>query len=248
MPSKAPVPLPAWFWLWAHWRDLGGVPAERPPDVPAQLPPWAWDRYRVHRGTLELRTPFDGQGVLVVDSSAFDPATLFRRIPNLTAVCMKVGGDDVGTPASDAKLRRETEARGLAFGLWLVNTSSVAADMRLLRASVPAAFVVHDVEQPYKRDEGGDFALAAQLVAAMHEQSPLTPVAVTSYGHLKTSIDFGAFARAGWHAIPQGYDSFTVADASSYAPPFPLRRIHPMARSLTLPPGQWCYRPESDGL
>lgn len=246
--ASAPYPLPAWFWTWAHWRDLGGIPAERPPGVPAKIPEWAWARYRVHRGTLELRTPFDGQGVLVVDSSAFDPATLFARIPNLSAVCLKVGGTDVGTPASDAKLRWACERNGIAFGLWTVNSSSVEADMRLIRESAPAAFVVHDVEQPYKAEEGGDYALAAQLVAAMHAQLPLTPVAVTSYGHLKTSIDFGAFALAGWHVLPQCYDSFTLADASSYAPPFPLRRISPMLRSLQLAPGQWCYRPESDGL
>jgi hypothetical protein len=40
-----PVPVPAWFWTWAQWRQDGQSYA-RPADAPALIPPWAWVRLR----------------------------------------------------------------------------------------------------------------------------------------------------------------------------------------------------------
>lgn len=40
-----PVPLPAWFWVWAQWR-LDGQTYARPLDAPIVVPPWAWARLK----------------------------------------------------------------------------------------------------------------------------------------------------------------------------------------------------------
>lgn len=45
-----PKTIPAWFWLWAHWRDTGGLPDRRPKSAPALIPAWAWVRYLIHKG------------------------------------------------------------------------------------------------------------------------------------------------------------------------------------------------------
>ncbi len=44
-----PKTVPAWFWLWAHWRDLGAT-GPRPKSAPKLIPAWAWVRYLIHRG------------------------------------------------------------------------------------------------------------------------------------------------------------------------------------------------------
>lgn len=38
-----PVPIPAWFWHWAQWRQDGET-YQRPLDAPKVIPPWAWAR------------------------------------------------------------------------------------------------------------------------------------------------------------------------------------------------------------
>lgn len=48
--AKMPKAIPAWFWLWAHWRDLGAPKGKRPASAPKVIPPWAWVRYLVHKG------------------------------------------------------------------------------------------------------------------------------------------------------------------------------------------------------
>lgn len=47
--TKMPTAIPAWFWLWAHWRDLGAT-GPRPKSAPRLIPAWAWVRYLIHRG------------------------------------------------------------------------------------------------------------------------------------------------------------------------------------------------------
>lgn len=50
-----PSPLPSWFWVWARWRlgrgefvEYGPAnPAVRPPNAPAQIPNWAWQRLKL---------------------------------------------------------------------------------------------------------------------------------------------------------------------------------------------------------
>jgi hypothetical protein len=44
-----PGAVPAWFWLWAHWRDLGAT-GPRPKSAPRLIPAWAWVRYLIHKG------------------------------------------------------------------------------------------------------------------------------------------------------------------------------------------------------
>ena len=47
--TRMPKAIPAWFWLWAHWRD-GGAVGPRPKSAPTLIPAWAWVRYLIHRG------------------------------------------------------------------------------------------------------------------------------------------------------------------------------------------------------
>jgi hypothetical protein len=48
--TAIPKAVPAWFWLWAHWRDLGAPKGRRPKSAPTFIPAWAWVRYLLHKG------------------------------------------------------------------------------------------------------------------------------------------------------------------------------------------------------
>lgn len=106
-------------------------------------------------------------------------------------------------------------------------------------------FVQYDIEQPYKADEGGNFAWSEWLVELHARLLTKLPVAVNSYGAFKSSIDFGAFARAGWPVFAQCYDSFSDGDEQTYRALFPPQAIHRLVRRRGLLPGEWVYRPES---
>ncbi len=43
---------PHWFWKWAKWRLTDGKKSNRPFEVPAKIPGWAWNKLRLlRRGT-----------------------------------------------------------------------------------------------------------------------------------------------------------------------------------------------------
>lgn len=190
---------------------------------------------------------FDGIGALVVNC-ALDPDQLADRIPGLTWIAFKVGGTDVAADAETAHCARVWRGRGLSVGQWVYCSGPPAADiataMRQVSTTAPA-FLIYDVEAEYKSDEGGHYEWAAELVA----NAPAMPSAVTSYGGYKTSIDFAAFARAGWPILAQCYDSFGRGDQWSYdneyGGPYETAGIHALVRSLDLAPGEAVYRPES---
>ena len=189
---------------------------------------------------------FDGVGALVVNCS-LDPDALVARIPGLTWIAFKVGGDDVAPEAETRHCVMRWNDRGLKVGTWVycAGPPTVDAATALLEWYLPR-FVIYDVEAAYKSDEGGHREWAAQLATAHTATFPADiPSAVTSYGAYKTSIDFAAFAQAGMPIFAQGYDSFTPADAATYLAVYPAAGIHSLTRSLDLEPGEAVYRPES---
>lgn len=44
VPKNWPIPIPAWFWLWAQWKIAGSEPSKRPASAPEKIPDWAWRR------------------------------------------------------------------------------------------------------------------------------------------------------------------------------------------------------------
>lgn len=198
---------------------------------------------------------FDGIGALVVNC-ALDPDQLVDRIPGLTWIAFKVGGVDVADDNETRHCRAVWEARGLTVGCWVDCRLRPATDVVRLTPWHPA-FVSYDVEVAYKADEGGHYEYAAQLVAEHNRQLPGVPASVNSYGGYKSSIDFGAFAKAGWPIFAQVYDSFKPGDEYTYVTkalrvsaddvggPYPAAGVHQLTRSLTLAPGEAVYRPES---
>lgn len=188
---------------------------------------------------------FDGIGALVVNCAGQDPDVLADRITGLTWVAYKVGGTDVADDADTAHAAIRWEARGLSVGQWIFCTDPALDVSAAVSARIHTPlFVVYDVEQPYKQDEGGNYAYATELVK---RHPSYLPAAVTSYGAYKSSIDFGAFAAAGWPVLAQGYDSYTVLDADSYHTqgPYPEAAVYNLVRRTNLWWGEAVYRPES---
>src|SRR5262249_42486156 len=106
------------------------------------------------------------------------------------------------------------------------------------------------VETPYKADEGGHYEYATELVKTTQAAYPNLPVAVTSYGGYKTSIDFQVFALARWPILAQVYDSFQPGDELTYtnAPGgvYLISGVHRLYHERRLlMPGEAVYRPES---
>lgn len=189
---------------------------------------------------------FDGIGALFVRCDN-DPDVQAARIPGLTWCAVKVNGDDASPPAEREPWRHRMAARGVQVGCWIDCFGPPPGDVAdVIGWGVP---IVYDVEARYKSDEsGGHYEWAAELVAEHRRRiDPGAAVAVTSYGGYKTSIDFAAFAAAGWPILAQGYDSFTPSDAVTYynPGPYPVAGVHNLVRSLHLTAGQAVYRPES---
>jgi hypothetical protein len=193
---------------------------------------------------------FDGIGALVVNC-ALDPDQLADKIPGLTWIAVKRGGTDVAPDSETMHAIARWRQRGLLVGTWVYCVGPPSDDVAIaMGAPWSPDCVVWDVEAPYKADEGGHYEYSAQLVARVEgSYYSLIPQAVTSYGGYKTSIDFAAFARAGWPIFAQSYDSFEPADAISYATKYggvyPLEGVHNLLRQLRLGPSQAVYRPES---
>lgn len=206
---------------------------------------------------------FDGIGALFVRCDN-DPDVQAARIPGLSWFAPKVGGDDASPDEEIRSWAARMWQPGRASGVWVYCSGPPRADVTTARhgsSLVPIAFVVYDVEAEYKRDEpGGHYEWAAQLVAQHRaEFANRVPAAVTSYGGYKTSIDFGAFAAAGWPILAQCYDIFKPGDEASYwqvnggvypnptglFPNVNPQGVHSLLRSLKLKPGQAVYRPES---
>lgn len=191
----------------------------------------------------------EGAGMLIVDSSAVDPDVLLdnmlRHTPGIALSACKVNDTDTGDVDSIRHMMLRLRARGQKVGRWIFNNEpkrDIAELMRKDLADIPFDFVVYDVEAPYKADEGGIYGYAEDLVKASAGLN--VPIAVTSYGAWKRSIDFASFAAAGWAIIPQAYDSFTVEDAQTYTRYWPPAAIHPMLRQLSVSASQFIYRPE----
>ena len=196
---------------------------------------------------------FDGIGALVVRCD-LDPAALVAKINAksgagaLSWIAPKVNGADI-TAWPDIKHAVSVwRSLGLHVGVWVYCDGPPSLDIQAWTGSPihPVDFVVYDVEREYKSDEGGQYQWAAALVS-QHGASKL-PVAVTSYGGYKTSIDFASFARAGWPVLCQVYDSFKPGDEWTYVDTeggvYPSRGVHKLMRSLLLLPGEAVYRPE----
>lgn len=54
--------MPREFWIWAAWRDKGGIPSERPKNIPASIPKSWWARYLIHRGVRVIPKPAPSYG------------------------------------------------------------------------------------------------------------------------------------------------------------------------------------------
>lgn len=191
---------------------------------------------------------WNGRGALVVNC-ALDPNVLANSIPGLSAVAVKIGGSDVADDRETIHCINVWRQRGYAVGCWLFNWVP-ADDVKLVldtaaRLGARWDFVVYDIEQPYKSDEGGHYEYAAQLVTFTKAALPGMPVAVTSYGGWKSSIDFPSFARAGWPILAQCYDAFHDGDEQSYKAVYLSSMIHRLTRRKSLGLGEWVYRPES---
>jgi len=189
---------------------------------------------------------FDGIGALVV-SSALDPRALAAKLdPATTWIAPKLTGADTGGANEVAHCITVWRGLGFKVGGWIYNDGPPDADIASIEPWLPLDFVIYDVEQPYKSDEGGAYAWAAELVAKTPAE---WTVAVTSYGGYKTSIDFATFAKAGWPIFAQVYDAFKPGDELTYSTarggPYPVKGIHQLTRSLSLKPGEAVYRPES---
>jgi hypothetical protein len=192
---------------------------------------------------------FDGIGALVV-SSALDPRALASKLaPATTWIAPKLTGADTGGDPEVAHCISVWRGLGLKVGGWIYCDGPPDADIASVVRWTPLDFVIYDVEQPYKDDEGGHYEWAAQLVTYHAEHLAPTPAAVTSYGGYKASIDFGCFARAGWPILAQVYDAFSPGDELTYTTarggPYFAAGVHQLTRSLALSPGQAVYRPES---
>lgn len=205
---------------------------------------------------------FNGIGALVVRCD-LDPAALVEKINAksgqgaLTWIAPKLTGTDI-TPRADIEHAISVwRSLGLHVGGWIYNEEPTA-DVASIERWRPLDLVVYDVEQPYKSDEGGHREYAAELVAEHALHLADIPAAVTSYGGYKTSIDFAAFAAAGWPILAQVYDAYIPGDERTYYtrpldPPslgtrpgvYPPRGVHRLTRSLKLAPGEAVYRPES---
>lgn len=177
-----------------------------------------------------------------------DPDVQLAKIPGVTWVAPKLTGTDITGPDEIKAWIERMRARGLSVGGWIY-CENPAADVDSWQPWRPLDFIIYDVEAPYKEDETpGGYVKAAQLVSDHRDiMLPDVPAAVTSYGGYKTSIDFKAFADAGWPILAQGYDSFTCVDSTTYweVGPYQSSGVHCLTRSLTLKPGQAVYRPES---
>jgi hypothetical protein len=201
---------------------------------------------------------FDGIGALFVGANN-DPDVQAERIPGLTWAALKVNGTDTSPAAERDHWRERMMARGISVGAWIYNYGPPVTDVTTVGAWPDLPFVVYDVEREYKRDETwedppgtvhhGQYQWATQLVDEHKARRGGTPVAVTSYGGYKTSIDFASFAKAGWPIFAQVYDSFAPGDELTYSNarggPYPVSGIHRLTRSLTLVKGEAVYRPES---
>ncbi len=188
----------------------------------------------------------------MVVSSALDPHALVAKLdPATTWIAAKLTGTDTGGDAEVRHCLSVWRSLGLSVGGWIYNAGPPIADVRSVLPWLPLDFVLYDVEQPYKRDEGGVYAWAAQLENAHRALTTRLPAAVTSYGAYKSSIDFAVFARAGWPIFAQVYDAFKPGDEFSYyvthGGPYPtmMNAVHPLTRSLKLSRGEAVYRPES---
>jgi hypothetical protein len=195
---------------------------------------------------------FDGIGALVVRCD-IDPEQLVEKIDRhsgtgaLTWIAPKISGPDITPPQDIYHCIDVWRALGLKVGGWIYNLKPLADVQSVVDFAVikPLDFVVYDVEAPYKADEvGGHFEYSAQLVAEHHAKLAALPAAVTSYGAYKNTIDFPAFAGAGWPMLAQVYDSFADGDELTYEPIFPLAGLHRLARRLTLVEREAVYRPE----
>ena len=49
--------MPPAFWIWAAWRDKGGIPAKRPANLPDRIPASWWVRYLIHKGIKIIPKP-----------------------------------------------------------------------------------------------------------------------------------------------------------------------------------------------
>lgn len=190
---------------------------------------------------------FDGIGALFVGADN-DPDVQAERIPGLTWVALKVNGADASPLDEQLHWVERMRARGITVGSWVYCFGPPNEDSADVLAAWKPSLLVYDVEAEYKTDEAGPDV--AGWPAALVKYTPRSlPVAVTSYGAYKVSIDFGAFAAAGWPILAQCYDPFEPGDESSYwivrGGPYPAAGVHQLNRSLSLRAGQAVYRPES---
>lgn len=217
---------------------------------------------------------FDGVGALVVNC-ALDPNALVEKVNRharspLTWVAFKVGGTDVADDTETRHCIAVWRNMGLKTGPWTYCSGPPVWDFAeisgVLSRFGPYDFAVYDVEAEYKTDEAGPdvygwppdvYGWPADLVT-LHAASAKVPAAVTSYGAIPgygnspSSIDFAAFARAGWTILAQCYDSFSPGDEVTYATdsgakfpgPYPRNGIHRVLRSLAVGTGESVFRPE----
>lgn len=187
-------------------------------------------------------------GAFVVDSSAFDPATLVERTPPRDWFCLKWGGSDFGGQESFKKTFHYLRSNGHFVGAWLrvgriPNDdvgSLIAAGIMVWPRTLD--FVVFDCEDEFK---GDGFGNAQSLVDSYNAFLRPIPAAILSYGKADVAMDLGEFLLQGWPVFPMCYDAFTPADANSYLSEFWIpSQIHPTVRTLHPDKGQSIYRPE----
>src|SRR5260221_10262755 len=145
-------------------------------------------------------------GAFVVDSSAFDPATLVQRTPPRDWFCLKWGGRDTGSQESYKKTFHYLRGGGHHVGTWVFCSDFAPDDTGALLAAAIMTwprqpdFVVYDPENNYKRngDAGDGFWRAAALVEAHNHLLAGVPAGVLLPGKADTEMDLSTFLLAGW--------------------------------------------------
>lgn len=197
----------------------------------------------------------EGPQVVIV-SSALDPDSLLRELarrgfhPHLW--CAKLTGTDTGGEREIRHGFERARALGLHVGGWVQCTSSPRADVASVAPWASGLdFVEWCCEVEYKANPPHTerAALADELVDEVRaSELAHLPQAVISYGKRDGYMRVESFARAGWAIVPECYDSFTLADASSYESVWPGRAVHPLVHELAAHAyrGNRCgvYRPE----
>jgi hypothetical protein len=228
-----PRPLPRWYWAWQQWVD-NDREGPRPKDAPRLIPPWAWARYLLHRGTPppKPQTPpslFSDLGGFVAQAGSFPPDTAGAR------AFQQAGGKwltvQFGDPTTDPGNRQafsqgwaeRWRALGVQVGCWW-RVEQVGLPIPV---TPPVDFRVPNPEQPHEMARMQDILRECRRVA------PSQPLAAITLGKA-LAFPTGALETYDAHLILECFletprSDTTVENSVRYwlASTVPAHRIHP---------------------